>query len=82
MVWSFFRKDNAKPKRFARAQRYVYLVGINQEVPGVTNRKMMRVAATSEEDAKLSAMKEIARRSGINLRSADIVSVTGGRRKA
>jgi len=82
MVWRFFRKDNVKPKRFARANRYVYLVGINQEIPEVTTRKMMRVAATSEEDAKMTAMKEVARRSGINLRSSDIVSVTGGRRKA
>jgi len=56
-MWSFFRKDNAKPKRFARANRYVYLVGINQEIPEVTTRKMMRVAATSEEDAKMTAMK-------------------------
>jgi hypothetical protein len=80
-MWSFFKRDK-KPKRFARSQRFVYIVGINQEIDHVTTRKMLRVAATSEEDAKMTAMKEVARRAGINLRSSDIVSVTGGRRKA
>lgn len=78
-MWSFFKKDKPAP---GRAPRYVYIVSVSQDIPDVTTRSKMRVEATSKEDAKMVALTEIARRSGISLNASDIVNVTGGFRRA
>lgn len=78
-MWSFFKR---KPKEPGRAQKYVYIVSLDSDITGVTTRGKMRVEATSKEAAKVAALDQVQRRSGISLRSSDILRVSGGRRRA
>ena len=65
---------------------YVYMIALNELVPDLTtrrgNRHWMRVVAPDRDSAKRIAKESARRRSGIELRDEDIVSVRGGTRPA
>lgn len=78
-MFNLFRKAKAAIPRKAK---YVFLVELADDIKEVTTRRMMRIEANSAEDAKRRAMIEVMRRSGIALGDKDVVSVTGGTRRA
>ena len=65
---------------------YVYMIALNSLVPELTtrrgNRHWMRVNAPDRDSAKRIAKESARRRSGIELRDEDIISVRGGTRPA
>lgn len=82
MIWSLFKR----PATFNDTPRqHLYTVALSEEVPELTDHwrgeHLMKVAATSEADAKEKALLK-AHRFGIRLKTSDIISVRGGERDA